>query len=387
VKKKIVWCLSLAGLLIVIASVDLTRGVMANGSTGNHDAGWRAKVVNVNCSNTKVDAARLNDAISRSSVGSEIAIHGTCLINQTIVLGGNRSYIGDSRTGTILRQASGANLEAMLASDSWNSNSPKTGNPIRIAHLTLDGNSDAGGGSRTNALVIRSWQTVVEDLLVENASGDGIQITTSSKNGTLLKNTQVNGRISDVFITNSGGNGIHVVDKVNSATDSDILNSWIAGSGQSGISMDNAAGWKIRGNHIYGVQQNAIYAHRCYGTTIDSNYIEDFGGARGATTYYGIACTVQGDAASVISGNKIFRLHSKSGSGKYVYIGVPQVRYGTGVINVANNVINGANGKHDIGLLYELGSGAGLKVWSANNIQNVAIPRIAGSGVTFVTTQ
>ncbi|MGB8477631.1 MAG: hypothetical protein WCE63_02170 [Acidobacteriaceae bacterium] len=66
---------------------------------------------------------------------------------------------------------------------------------------------------------------------------------------------------------------------------------------------------------------------------------------------------------------------------------MPQVRYGTGLINVANNVIDGANGKHDIGLLYELGGGVGLKVWSANNVQNVATPRIAGSGVTFVTAQ
>src|ERR1035441_2314475 len=39
----------------------------------------------------------------------------------------------------------------------------------------------------------------------------------------------------------------------------------------------NAAGWKVVGNHLYGVKQHAIYAHRCWGTTIADNYIEGLG--------------------------------------------------------------------------------------------------------------
>lgn len=374
-------------VLVFIWGCNLKRGVMVN---GNRDPGKFAKVVNVYCDNSLSDAGTLNSAISDSAVGSEIAIHGICLINRTIVLEGDRSYIGDSRTGTVIRQAKGANLVAMLASDSWNSSSPRTGDGIRIAHMTLDGNSGGGGGNRTNALVIRSWESEVEDIQVENASGDGIRITTYGQNGTpatKLKFNQVNGTISNVFIMNSGRNGIHVVDSVNSATDWNLMNSWIADSGESGINMENAAGWKITGNHIYGVQQNAIYARRCYATTIANNYIEDFGDAGGTTTHYGIACTAQGAAASIISGNKVFHFNHESGSGDYVYIGIPRVRYGIGIINVVNNVIDGTNGKHDIGLLYEVGKGEGLKVWSSNNVQNVAIRRIAGKGVTFVAPQ
>jgi len=79
----------------------------------------QAAVVNVTCKNITADTAALNTAISGSNTGDQIAIHGSCLINGIIVLYGNRTYLGGSRTGTVIRQASGSNLPAMLASDSW----------------------------------------------------------------------------------------------------------------------------------------------------------------------------------------------------------------------------------------------------------------------------
>src|SRR6185312_12509138 len=102
---------------------------------------------------------------------------------------------------------------------------------------------------------------------------------------TTLTNTQVNSRINNVFIHDVSGNGINVVDTGNSVTDTDVLDSWLGGIGQSGINLQNAAGWKIRGNHLYGIGENAIYANRCFGTAIEGNYIEDFGDAGGSSTY------------------------------------------------------------------------------------------------------
>ncbi len=341
-------------------------------------------VVNVDCKDTVSDAARLNDAISDSKPGSYISIHGHCLVNETIVLYGDRTYAGDSRTGTVIKQARGANLAALVASDSWKFDSSTTGLPVRIAHLTLDG--DASNNIETNVLVIRSWLTVIEDVVVQNAPGDGIQITNLSKNGTALQNTQVNGRISNCFVTNSGGNGIHVVDTGNSVTDWDLLDCWIASSGQSGITMDNAAGWKIRGNHLYGVPQNAIYANRCFGTAIEGNYIEDFGDSGGSgNTWYGIACTAQGDVASVINANKIFMFNTEPSTGKFVYIGIPQVNYDVGQVGVVGNTILGSGSARDIGLSYQLGAGKGLEIVSAsNNVRSVAKARVVGPGVTLV---
>jgi hypothetical protein len=282
-----------------------------------------AASVNVTCSNNTADAGRLNGAISSSHSGDHIQIHGTCLLDATIILLGDRTYEGDSRTGTILRQANGINLPALVASDSWNNDWTYTGDPIRIAQLTLDGNRSANTGS--NALVIRSWLTVIEDLQVENASADGIQITNLSKNGVALKTSQVNGHISNVFVTNSGGSGIHVVDTGNSVTDWSLLDSWVASSGKSAIYMDNAAGWTVRGNHLYGIQQHAIFANSCWATAIDGNYIEDFGGAGGDNTWYGIACTVGGGATTVITANKVYMFNKEPVSGEFVFIGIPQV--------------------------------------------------------------
>ena len=342
-----------------------------------------AAQVNVTCINTSADAVKLNTAIENSRSGDRIQIHGTCLLNATVVLLGDRTYEGDSRTGTILRQAGGSNLPALVASDSWNDDWTYTGAPIRIAQVTLDGNSSAN--SATNALVIRSWLTVLEDIQVENAPADGVQITSLSKNGVGLEGSEVNGHISNVFVTNSGSVGIHVVDPGNSVTDWSLLDSWVAYSGQSAIYMDNAAGWTVRGNHVYGIQQHAIFANSCWATSIDENYIEDFGGSGGSNTWYGIACTVGGGAASVISGNKVFMFTKEPPAGDFVFIGVPQVNYGTGVINVVGNTILGANGRHDTGLSYLVNGGTGLEVLSSsNNVQAVHTPRSVGAGVKLV---
>jgi len=371
--KVLITCMRKGGWLIVVI---VGAWLLAAGTA-------RAAEVNVTCAKKLTDAATLNAAISHSNVGDEISIHGTCLINETVVLLGDRSYRGDSRTGTVIQQAGGANLAAMLASDSWNSDSIGTGDPIHIAHLTLDGNKAANAG--TSALVIRSWLTVIEDLQVESAPADGIQITNLSKNNVALQSSQVNGRISNCFVTGSGANGIHVLDTNNSVTDWDLLDSWIANSGASAIMMDNAAGWKVRGNHLYAVGQNGIWANNCFATAIDGNYIEDFGDARGGgETWYGIACTVQGGAASVITGNKIFHLTPEPGNNTFIYIGLTQVNYGTGVVNVVDNAIRGIANINNIGLSYQLGGGVGLVVLSASNdVVSVGSARIVAAGVTL----
>jgi hypothetical protein len=220
---------------------------------------------------------------------------------------------------------------------------------------------------------------------VGNAPADGIQITSLSKNGVGLQSSEVNGHISNVFVTNSGATGIHVVDPGNSVTDWSLLDSWVANSGQSAIYMDNAAGWTVRGNHVYGIQQHAIFANSCWATSIDQNYIEDFGDSGGSNTWYGIACTMGGGAASVISGNKVFMFTKEPPSGDFVFIGVPQVNYGTAVINVVGNTILGANGRHDTGLSYLLNGGVGLEVLSSNNnVRDVHTARSAGAGVRLV---
>ncbi len=348
-------------------------------------ASARAAVLDVHCENSAEDSARINGAIQTSAAGSRIAIHGTCSLTDTVVLRGNRTYSGDSRTGTILRQANGSNLPALLAGETWQTNGASTGSPLRIEHMTIDGNRANNEG--TSNLVIRSWLTVLNDLQIQNAPQDGVRIVNPSANGTRLTSTQVNGHIGDLFIRNSGANGLRVLDPGNAVTDWDFLDTWIANSGQSAIHLDNAAGWKIKGVHIYGVGEHAIYAHRCFATTIADNLIENFGESGGeAKTWYGIACTVQGQTGSVISGNKIFRFGKLGVDAHFAFLAVPRTNYGTGAINVSGNIVRGAKVGKETGLLYEVGpSASALHVMSTgNHVSDVATPRSAGEKVSFV---
>src|SRR5690348_16365666 len=135
-----------------------------------------ARSIDIHCNgNVQADTNQLLQRIAASAPGDFIRIHGVCNVNQTVVLFSDRTYEGDSRTGTVIRQADNANLPALLASDSWANDSSATGSPVRIAHMTLDGNK--ASNMDTHALVIRSWLTVIEDMEIRNAPGDGIRLT------------------------------------------------------------------------------------------------------------------------------------------------------------------------------------------------------------------
>lgn len=106
--------------------------------------------------NTRADAAAINAAIAASPVGAEIVIRGPCLIDQTIRLLGQRSYRGESRSGTVLTQADGANLVALVASAVFLDDKDYTGTPVSVRHLTLDGNAKHNLEVPTAGLVLRA---------------------------------------------------------------------------------------------------------------------------------------------------------------------------------------------------------------------------------------
>jgi hypothetical protein len=327
-----------------------------------------AAEVSATCANTGTDAATIQSAINGSAAGDEIVIDGPCQITQTITLRGNRAYRGDSAS-TTLTQTSGSNLDAVLASDSWVSNAPTTGEPITLRDLTINANK-AGNPAGGDAVVIRSWNTTIENLRLLNATGNGLRITNVTRNGTELTNTQVNGTVRNLFVTDSGANGIYVQDSGNAVTDWNLTDNWVASSGGAGIRMENAAGWNVERNHVYGIGTTGIAADRLFATSISDNYIEDF-------NTNGIRVTVQGDAASTISANRIFRF---SGSGT-TYLAIQQVNYGSGFVAVTGNVIRG--GGTGTGLSYQRGSNALTVTSTGNLVTGVTTPLTTGSGVTL----
>ena len=355
--------------------------VIATGSWSTPQA--NAQTVTTRCVNAKSDAATLNTAISNSKAGDQILISGQCLLTSPVTLLGDRSYMGGSRTGTVLKQASGANLPYLLASDTYIGNDDYTGDPFSIHQLTINCNGGHNTAA-TDGLVIHSWQTQATDLQVEGCHGSGIVVTNTTPNGTALTGTEVNGSISGNFIQNSGESGVYVQDSGNTATDWHLDDNYIASSGQDAIHLDNAAGWYIDGNHLYGDGNTGIYANRLFGTSITNNYIEDFGGAGGKTTWYGIDGTVQGDAASTIAGNRVFMFPAEKSGTSYRYVALTQVNYGTGYVTVTGNDIRGAGTPADTGFYYNAGSGVTLNVTSAgNSVSSVGTIRATGTGVTL----
>lgn len=363
-------CLALPALLCLAAAVSAAEPILIVGT------------------NTPADAAALNAAIAASPEGAEIVLRGAFLINQTIRLRSHRAYRGESRAGTVLKQADGAGLPALMASSVWLDNHEWTDAPMAVRHLTLDGNRKGNPGAKTAGLVLRAWLSVVEDLHIANMGSDGLRLTSLSANGTRLKNTQVNGRIASSFIENSGRHGIFVEDPGNSVTDWTLCDNWIASSGADGIHLDNAAGWMVARNHVYGVPHDAIYAHRLFATTISDNYLEGFGETDEAGTWCGIRATIQGDSVSTIANNRLFGFGGeKQAKSEYRYLSL-SVNYGAGQVVVTGNAIRGAGTPRSVGLHYQAAEPRGLTVVSVGNlVDGVQTPRVTLGRVTVSAGQ
>lgn len=338
--------------------------------------------IQVPCHNASTDAADINWAILNSAVGDEIVISGTCQINQVIRLLGDRSYRGTSRTGTILKQADGANLMAILATDTYLDEREWTGTPVSIRGMTLDGNSQMNQLALTNGIILRSWLSVVEDMYITDMSNDGIHLAFHSANNPEMVTSQVNGCISGNLINESGRYGVFGELGV---TDWNLVDNWIAFSGADGLHLEDVAGWVIERNHIYGVPHNAIHAEHLFGTSISDNYIEGFGETEEIGEWYGIYATIQGGAASTISDNRIFNIGpNREGPNNpnsiYRYIATT-VNYETGIITLTGNTLRGMKTGDEYGF-YLTATGHKLTVVSLGNaVIDIRTPRFVEEGV------
>ena len=320
----------------------------------------------VTCRDNASDADQLQRVINSSSPGSAIGIQGgTCLLTKGISLPGDRTYVGASRTGTVLRQD--GDLGYVLASSAYVDDSPATGQPLAIRNLTVE----CSGSGGTDGIIVLNWQVDVEGVDVRNCGGSGIVDTNTAANGKAIDNTSVNSRFENNFISDSGKYGFEVHDSDNSVTDGYLVNNQIASSGADAIHLDNAAGWNISGNHLYSDAGDAIYANRLYGTTIYGNHIEDFGLRQSSGTWYGIAGTAQGGMGSTIFNNTISNNKGETGGSRYIYIAVTRTNYGTGYLSVTGNIVLGVRSS-DVGLSFDGGTSK-LSVTSSGN-------KVAGAG-------
>ena len=340
----------LTAIPLLAAGCSTATGGISATSNGYH----------MTCADTPADAGRLQHAINASRPRAVIEISGTCLLTTGITLLPGRTYTGDGRTNTVLRQ--GAPMSYVLASDAFVHNAATTGSPLTIQQLTIA----CSGQGRTNGLVVLNWQAEVQQIDVSNCGGSGIVNTGQVADGKTVTNTSVNSRFADNFISGSGVYGFEVADSGNSVTDGYLVDNQIASSGHAAIELQDAAGWNVSGNHLYNDVGNGLVADRLFGTTISGNYIEDFGSRQPSGTWYGIAGSVQNGDGSTIFGNSVFNDRGEHGGAVHVYIAIVAVNAGTGQVAVTGNIIGGA-GRSDIALSFTAG-GHTLNVASSGNV-------------------
>ena len=367
-----------AALLIAVVACAVIAGCTSSGpASAPADASATASAVSVLCKDTTSDAATLQNAINSSAPGADISIEGgTCLLTSGITLLGNRTYSGGNTTGTVLKQDGG--MGYVLGSATYVNNLSATGDPFAIRDLTVM----CDGSGSTDGIIILNWQVDVEHVDVRGCGGSGIVDTNTNAAGTAISNTSVNSRFDNNFISGSGQYGFYVHDSGNSVTDGYFDDNQVASSGADGVHFDDATGWDISGNHVYGNKHDAIVANRLYGTTVSNNYIEDFGDNQHSGTWYGIVGTAQGGVGSTIFNNKVVNDISETAGASYVYIAVQQANYGTAYLSVTGNVIVGDQAS-DVGFFFAGGAHQLTVTSGGNEVGGVGTSRSNGGGAAM----
>ena len=166
----------------------------------------------------------------------------------------------------------------LIATAQFLDNKDYTGLPVTVRQLTLDGNKAHNKEAKTDGLVLRSWLSVVEDVHMTDMNGNGLRVTNRSVNGTKLKTTQVNGRISATSSRTLAGtvfsSRIHKTLLPTGSlptTGSRQLRHRRHPHGQCGGMVRRAE------PHLRGAATRHLCGQRSFATSICDNYIEEFG--------------------------------------------------------------------------------------------------------------
>lgn len=238
--------------------------------------------------NATDDTTALQNALNAAANGIFIWPAGIYLVTASLLYPGNIKIIGagDSSNGTIIRVKTGTALTTpVLCAAGWYNNSTTCDSPVEISDIQIDGNS-ATSGANAHGLAAMNYWSSFDRISINNVAGNGLLFTAHTQNGTHISNTCVEPKIGRVQIRTCGGHGIYVYDggsPLSSCTDGWLEDCIVTNAGARGVNLDQAAGWLITGNHIYGTVKDAIFADKCYATRVIGNYIDGFGS--GSSTY------------------------------------------------------------------------------------------------------
>jgi hypothetical protein len=207
---------------------------------------------------------------------------GTFFTNQILEYPGDIGISAFGPPGTTKIRAVSA-MSAVLATKGWNNNTNTTGqNPVRLANFEIDAN-----GLATYGLVIQNFWSYFDDLQVFNSLSDGIRMDGFDVNGTTqLTSGGVENHFTGCQVRNCGGVGIRSIEPTNTIfTDGFIADCIIQDPNGNAIDIQRSAGWKIDGNHLYGLPTRGIVCGNGFMTRVANNYIETWGQS-GSSGFY-----------------------------------------------------------------------------------------------------
>ena len=254
------------------------------------------------------DAPIINSTIAASPIGSTIFFPGNHLVGSTIILLSGRNYLGPTGhcdAQATFYQKNGANLPAVVASSDWYNNATSTGSSLAIRNIVVDANQ--ANNTTSHGIVLMNEFSSIEDCVVRNAPGSGILLTATNRGGTNSSTTNVNNRIINCYIKSCSGYGIWIHDNaLNAVTDGYIRDCIIDTATLDSIYLENAAGWFLSGNHVYGCQANGYNLANCYSTFVIGNEVDGYGFGIGSGGYVaGMQIYVIPGRATVVEGNII----------------------------------------------------------------------------------
>ncbi|OBC03369.1 hypothetical protein A5784_14140 [Mycobacterium sp. 852013-50091_SCH5140682] len=342
------------------------------------------------------DTTAINNAIANSPVGSTIFFpQGTYLASNRIVLYPDRQYLGAGAAvgarAAIIKQKNGTNLTGgLLVAQAWNTNAATCDNPVLLQGICVDGNSANNATSTAHGIVLTNFWARAINCAVFNVKGDGIRLTDTTANGAnIVSNSCSENVVQWCKFDNIGGDAIrNVSGNGNSNMDGFCENNLISTVAGNGILLDKGAGWKVRGNHLYGIGVNAIDISKAFATVVEGNYIEDFGlQATNGVWYSGITLTQLDGRGSQIVNNFIGTTEPSSSVGAYIYLLAKSGSAQTDAqVIVSGNAIHGPSSPttKGTGLYFDVASGGVLKVHDvANDVRGMNTLRQSYLGVEF----
>ncbi len=285
-----------------------TRIFMLGGSGANAFAYLFPSFDTLGVQDTANLKALLGAGYSVQLIGGQYYIDSAIEFPQgTVIRGAGRSGLGLTNVQTTITAT--AAMDAMLCSAGWLEGSNTTAQEtVTFADFKL-----YGAGLATHGIASQNYDSLFANLEIEDVTGDGLRFDSYDQAGAVhITTTGVNNRVTGCtfqdcgrgFATNEASSGAAVF------TDGFIENCIVANaSGTGGIAVQRCAGWKITGNHLYGLAKHGIQAGQMYATVIDGNYIETWGTTASSGIYRAVdgASIGQSDdgPGSVISGNRI----------------------------------------------------------------------------------